>query len=88
MWHCPDNYIPHILRTGEIYDFASSLAPRRLLIESGEKDKIFPIDASKKAHESIKRIYALMGAEENLTIDIFNGKHSVSGRKSFDFLSE
>ena len=88
MWHCPDNYIPHILRTGEIYDFASSLAPRRLLIESGEKDKIFPIDASKKAHESIKRIYALMGAEENLIVDIFNGKHSVSGRKSFDFLSE
>lgn len=88
MWHCPDNYIPDILRTGEIYDFASSLAPRRLLIESGEKDKIFPIDASKKAHESIKRIYALVGAEGNLTVDIFNGKHSVSGRKSFDFLSE
>lgn len=87
-WHCPDNYIPDIINVGEIYDFASSLAPRELLIESGTKDKLFPINASKKAHESIKRVYALMVAENNLHIDIFNGKHSVNGEKSFDFLSK
>lgn len=88
MWHCPDNYIPDILRAGEIYDFASCLAPRELLIESGIKDKLFPIDASVEAHEKIKRVYALSGASDKLHIDIFDGKHSVSGRKSFDFLSE
>lgn len=88
MWHCPDNYIPEIMRVGEIYDFASSLAPRELLIESGSKDKIFPIDASKKAHENIKRIYSLLDAEDKLHIDLFNGKHSVSGAKAFEFLSE
>ncbi len=87
-WHCPDNYIPSIIENGEISDFASSLAPRKLLIESGTKDKLFPIDASKKAHERIKKVYSLAGAEDNLIIDIFDGKHSVSGRKSFDFLSE
>lgn len=86
LWHCPDNYIPDIINTGEIYDFACSLAPRKLLIESGEKDKLFPINASREAHEKIKRIYALIGAENNIHIDVFNGKHSVSGRKSFDFL--
>ena len=88
LWHCPDNYIPDIIRTGEIYDFACTIAPRKLLIESGTKDKIFPIEASKKAHEAIRNIYKITGAEDNLQIDIFNGKHSVSGRKSFDFLSE
>lgn len=88
LWHCPDNYIPNILKTGEIYDFACTLAPRELLIESGTRDKLFPINASKKAHESIKRVYALLGVDNNLHIDIFNGKHSVSGRKSFDFLSK
>lgn len=88
LWHCPDNYIPRIMETGEIYDFASSLAPRELLIESGEKDKLFPIAASRKAHENIKRVYSLTGAEDKLHIDIFDGKHSVSGRKAFDFLSE
>ncbi len=88
VWHCPDNYIPGILQTGEIYDFACSLAPRELLIESGTKDKLFPIEASLNAHKKIRKVYLLMGAETNLHIDIFNGKHSVSGKKSFDFLSE
>lgn len=87
LWHCPDNYIPHILEIGEIYDFASALAPRELLIESGEKDKLFPIEASRKAHDKIRKIYALAGAADKLHIDVFNGKHSVSGAKSFDFLS-
>lgn len=87
-WHCPDNYIPGILEIGEIYDFASSLAPRELLIESGTRDKLFPIEASKTAHGNIIRVYSLVGAEEKLHIDVFDGKHSVSGRKSFDFLSE
>ena len=88
MWHCPDNYIPGILEIGEIYDFASSLAPRKLLIESGTKDKIFPIEASKKAHEEIKKVYSLAGAADKLQIDVFEGKHQVSGKKSFDFLAE
>ncbi len=87
-WHCPDNYIPHILEVGEIYDFASALAPKELFIESGEKDKLFPINASAIAHENIKRVYSLMNAEDKLHIDVFPGKHEVCGRKSFDWLSE
>ena len=88
MWHCPDNYIPHILEVGEIYDFASALAPKELFIESGEKDKLFPIKASQLAHDKIKRVYSLMDAEDKLHIDIFPGKHAVCGRKSFEYLAE
>ena len=87
-WHCPDNYIPGILGIGEICDFASAIAPRELLIESGRKDKLFPIESSIKAHEKIKKIYSLAEAEDKLHTDIFNGRHSVSGIKSFDFLSK
>ncbi len=88
MWHCPDNYIPHILEVGEIYDFASALAPKELFIESGKKDKLFPIRASEQAHSKIKRVYSLMNAEDKLHIDVFPGKHEVCGRKSFDWLAE
>lgn len=88
MWHCPDNYIPHILEAGEIYDFASALAPKELFIESGEKDKLFPIKSSKQAHDSIKRVYSLVNAEDKLHIDVFPGKHAVCGRKSFDWLAK
>ena len=88
MWHCPDNYIPHILEVGEIYDFASALAPKELFIESGSKDKLFPISSSEFAHKNIKKVYEIMGADDKLHIDVFQGKHSVCGRKSFDYLSE
>ena len=87
-WHCPDNYIPDILGVGEIYDFASALAPKELFIESGERDKLFPIKASEQAHEKIKKVYSLMNAEDKLHIDVFPGKHEVCGRKSFDWLAE
>lgn len=88
MWHCPDNYIPHILEVGEIYDFACALAPKELFIESGKKDKLFPVKASELAHSRIKRVYSLMNAEDKLHIDVFPGKHAVCGRKSFDWLAE
>lgn len=87
VWHCPDNYIPRIMQTGEIFDFASSLAPRELLIESGTKDKLFPINASLDAHEKIKSVYRKANASDKIIIDVFDGKHSVSGKKSFEFLS-
>jgi len=88
MWHCPDNYIPRILEVGEIYDFASALAPKELFIESGKKDKLFPMSASEYAHGKIKKVYSLMDAEDKLHIDVFDGKHSVCGRKSFDWITE
>ena len=87
-WHCPDNYIPGILQIGEIYDFACAIAPRRLLIESGEKDALFPIDAAGKAHKEIARVYNLAGAADNLKLDVFNGKHRVNGKYAFDFLCQ
>lgn len=88
LWHCPDNYIPGILQVGEMYDFASALAPKELFIESGERDKLFPLSASREAHENIRKIYSLMGAEDKLHVDVFPGKHSVWGKSSFDWISE
>ena len=87
-WHCPDNYIPGVLRLGEIGDLAAAVAPRPLLIESGERDPLFPIAGAREAHERARRIYAMMNAPDALTVDVFNGKHRVSGAAAFDFMSE
>ena len=87
-WHCPDNYVPGILRLGEIGDFAAAIAPRPLLIESGERDPLFPIEGAREAHERARRVYEMMNASGALIIDIFNGKHRVNGAASFAFLSE
>lgn len=85
MWHCTDNYIPSILTVGDMSDFASALVPKKLLIECGEKDKLFPLKASLEAVKKIEEVYEKAGAKENFTCDIHKGKHEVSGRLSFDF---
>lgn len=87
MWHCPDNYMPGLINTGDMSDFAAALAPKRLLMECGERDKLFPFSASEKAIEKIRTVYKLSGAEDKFVCDMHKGKHEVSGRLSFDFFS-
>lgn len=87
-WHCPDNYFPDVLNTGDIADFACALAPRALITENGKKDPLFPPDGTIPATEKIRRVYSLLGAEYNYTADIFEGKHQVHGALSFQILSE
>jgi hypothetical protein len=86
--HCPDNYIPGILAAGEIFDFASAIAPRKLLVESGSRDRIFPRKGVQTAIEHISRIYREVGAEDNFSVDLFEGRHEISGRKSYTFFNE
>ncbi|MDR2687863.1 MAG: hypothetical protein LBB75_08925 [Oscillospiraceae bacterium] len=84
-WHCPDNYIHGLLAVGEPQDLAAAIAPRGLCIESGRRDRLFPVAGAREAHAEIRRVYELMGAGDRLVIDEFDGKHQVSGAKSFDF---
>ena len=86
-WHCADNYIHGLLDLGEPADLAAAIAPRGLCIESGRRDKLFPIAGAREAHAQIRRIYGLIGAGDELVIDEFDGKHRISGAKSFDFFS-
>jgi len=85
MHHCSDNYVPGLLGVGELYDIAACLAPRKMLIESGSNDRIFPRRGVKAAVEKIRIVYSLMGVPENLETDYFEGRHEVSGKKAFAF---
>ena len=87
-WHCADNYVHGLLGVGEPHDLAATIAPRGLCIESGRRDRLFPIAGAREAHEEIRRVYALMDAGDSLVIDEFDGKHQISGAKSFEFLAE
>ena len=85
--HCADNYIHGLLGVGEPGDLAAAIAPRGLCIESGRQDRLFSIEGARKAHAAIRQVYALMGAQDNLVIDEFDGRHRISGAKSFGFFS-
>lgn len=84
--HCSCNFLPGLARDLDMVDIAAIEAPRPLLIQSGAKDEIFPVDATRAAHAELEKIYALYGAEDRLVLDIFEGGHQWSTTHVESFL--
>jgi dienelactone hydrolase len=86
--HCIDNYVPGILNWAEMYDVAGLIAPRALFVESGDKDNIFPIAASKASFERVKKVYSAFDAATLAEQEVFDGPHSFWGKRGFPFLAK
>ncbi len=86
--HCICNCVPGIMEWGEMSDVGALIAPRPALMISGDEDKIFPIDATKRAYAQLGKTYATLGVEGNLESDFFEGVHEWSNRKSLSFLEK
>jgi dienelactone hydrolase len=87
MHHCACNFVPGLSRFGEIHDLAGLVAPRPMLVEAGHRDPLFPIAAVKKTVAKARRVYRAFGAEERLATDYFHGRHQISGRKAYAWLT-
>src|SRR5580704_7934466 len=86
--HCIDNYVPGILNWAEMYDVAGLIAPRPVFIESGTKDKSFPIASSVASFERLKKVYEVFGAGEAAEQEVFEGPHSFWGQRGLPFLAK
>jgi dienelactone hydrolase len=86
--HCIDNYVPGILNVVEMYDLAGLIAPRGLFVESGTRDPIFPVEATRTAVAKAQRIYEVFGAPERMGHEIFEGDHEFHGKGAFEFLKK
>jgi dienelactone hydrolase len=84
--HCPDNYVPGLLQDMEMYDLSGLVAPRRLFVESGRNDRIFPIAGSQRAAAKAKEIYRTFGVPEHLGYEIHEGAHEFNGVAAFEFM--
>jgi hypothetical protein len=71
-----------------MYDVAGLIAPRPLFVESGERDNIFPIAASRASFQRVKTMYAVFGAPGNTAQEVFDGPHSFSGKMGLPFLAK
>jgi dienelactone hydrolase len=87
IYHCLCNCIPGLLEWGEMREVAALIAPRPLLVISGEHDPIFPIAATRQAYADLEPVYELLGAPDNLDHDFFDGPHAWSNRKTLGFLA-
>lgn len=86
IYHCIDNFLPGIIKYGEMADLFGLIAPRPMLIEAGEKDDIFPVEGVKSSYARLESLYGRLNAKDNIDIDIFDGEHQISGAKAYDFL--
>ncbi len=72
--HCDCMFMVNSYR----WDFdrvAALVAPRPLLICNTDKDTIFPIDGVFQIYTSVRRLYALLGREENIGLHTAEGPH-------------
>ena len=84
--HCVDNFVPGLLKNGEMADLFGLIAPRPILMEAGISDDIFPIDGVKSSYARLESLYKKLGAGDKIGIDIFDGDHQISGAEAYDFL--
>jgi Dienelactone hydrolase family len=65
---------------------ASLIAPRGLLVESGTRDQLFPIDGARRAAAETTSIYHQLGAGDRFRFAEFVGRHEFNGSVALDFI--
>jgi dienelactone hydrolase len=85
--HCMDNYVPGILQWAEMYDVAGLIAPRQLFSEGGDRDPIFPVEATRESFRRLREVYQVLGAPDAVQQEIFPGVHEFHGARGLPFLA-
>lgn len=86
--HCECNYVPGLLRLGEMWDVAGLIAPRPFRAIAGKDDNIFPIEAVRHAYEQLARIYRAAGVEDKCTLYVGEGGHRYYSDGAWPFIRE
>jgi dienelactone hydrolase len=75
MHHCACNYIPGIRKYFEMGDLGCLAAPRKMIVVSGQNDKIFPIAGAKASCDIIRSAYEKANVPQNFHMVIGDGGH-------------
>ncbi len=84
---CGSQVLPGLLGQFEHVDIGALIAPRALLVESGDQDLLFPVAAARAAFGSLQQLYAGLGVPDAVELDAFEGFHSWHGTVAYDFLA-
>ncbi len=85
--HCECNYVPGILRHGEMWDVAGLIAPRPFLAVAGTEDPIFPVDSVRASFARLLGIYRAAGAADSCRLSINEGGHRYYKREVWPFIA-
>jgi dienelactone hydrolase len=84
--HCECNYVPGLLHYAEMADLLGTFAPRPVVVVAGEKDDIFPIEATRKAFGDLRRIYDAFGAADRCRLVVGPEGHRFYAEPAWDAL--
>jgi dienelactone hydrolase len=76
--HCEDNYVPGILKQGELPDVVAIAAPRPLISLSATHDEIFPVAPTRAAVARIRGWYEKLGAQSPVELFFDESPHDYS----------
>jgi hypothetical protein len=74
--HCSCNYIPRLGLCADFPDIAGLIAPRFLIVQTGKRDAIFPIESVRAAFRKIEKVYRVYGKPANIRLHEHDGYHS------------
>ena len=84
--HCDCNYLPGILRLGEMYDVAGMIAPRPFCAIAGKEDAIFPIRHVRAAFRRLKEVYRAAGVPERCKLYVGEDGHRYYSAGAWPFI--
>jgi dienelactone hydrolase len=88
IYHCTCNFVPGLLKLGELSDLAGLIAPRPVMVEHGTHDDIFPIEHVRASVERARRAWNVFAAADDFETDYFEGRHRINGPAAYDFLAK
>jgi pimeloyl-ACP methyl ester carboxylesterase len=83
---CGSQVLFDMLGRMEHVDLAALIAPRPLLVQSGDEDMLFPVAAAREALDRLRPVYESMDGGDRLAHDVFQGEHQWSGAGAYPFL--
>lgn len=86
IFHCDCNYVPGIMRLGEMYDVAGLIAPRPFCAIAGKDDNIFPITHVREAFRRLRQVYLVAGVPERCRLYVGAGGHRYYAAGSWPFI--
>jgi dienelactone hydrolase len=84
---CGSQVLPGMLSTVEHADLGALVAPRPLLIETGDEDLIFPLAGARAEVDRLSTVYEALGVPGGVEHHVFPGDHRWDGARVPEFLA-
>lgn len=85
---CGSQITPGLFELCDVPDLHGLIAPRPLLVEIGIHDTCFMVADAMSCFHEVEKIYAAAGTADRLELDLFEGGHQWSGRRTFEFFKK